>query len=76
MHPIAYAVARPRALPHTFLIWQVVGAARDSVSDRPLLRPDFIPPPKFEFHGNQLVVPVPMTAPDGELFGLFGELSE
>ena len=71
MPPVAYAVARPRALPHAFLIWQVVGAARENVSDRPLLRPDFMLPPKFEFQGNQLVVP--MMTPDGELFG---ELSE
>ena len=60
MPPVAYAVARPRALPHAFLIWQVVGAARDNVSDRPWYRADFIEPPAFDFPwtSNHLLYPM------------------
>ena len=54
-----------RALFLTFLIWQVVGAARENESDRPLLRHDFILPPRFEFEGNHSLMPT-MT-PGGEL---------
>ena len=61
----AAACSRKAALFLTSLIWQVVGAARENESDRPLLRHDFILPPRFEFEGNHSLMPT-MT-PGGEL---------